>query len=297
MDLGGTKTEVLVLNEYGEECLRQRWPTPEHRYEVILQHLHDCIASVCQSLQLAADLPVGFGTPGAISPRSGCLRNSNTQCLNGQPLLADLQQKLQRPVRIENDANCFALSEAVDGAAAGFEIVFGVIIGTGTGGGLVINQRPRTGPHAIGGEWGHNPLPWPGAEDQPLRPCFCGHHGCIETWLSGPGQEADFQQRFGRRLSSREIVMSAENGDRDCQFQMQLYHQRLARALSHVINIIDPDCIVLGGGMSNIPSLYEALPQLLQQQVFSDFFATPIRPPVHGDSSGVRGAAWLWREE
>jgi len=275
--------------------LRERWPTPTHRYEAILNDLHDRVNSACQRLHLPDNLPLGIGTPGSLSAKTGCLRNSNTQCLNGQPLLRDLEQKLKRRVRIENDANCFALSEAVDGAGAGYEAVFGVIIGTGTGGGLVFNQQLRTGRNAIAGEWGHNPLPWPGPDDQPARACFCGHAGCIESWLSGPGQEADFAQRFGHHLSSADIVAAATLGDRHCQQQMQLYHQRMARALAHVINTVDPDCIVLGGGMSNIPSLYDALPGLLQEAVFSDYCDTPIKAPLHGDSSGVRGAAWLWR--
>ena len=238
-------------------------------------------------------LKVGIGTPGAISPRSGLLRNSNTVCLNGKHLLKDLQECLGKPVRIQNDANCFSLSEAMDGAAADYALVFGVIIGTGTGGGLVRDKKLIAGHHAIGGEWGHNPLPW-------LQPfditgdCYCGKQGCIETFLSGPGFARNVKALTGKKLNSRQIVQAAQQGDLLCLQQMDYYFDQMARALAHVINIFDPDAIVLGGGMSNIQQIYDEVPQRLEQYVFSDYVETALLAPKYGDSSGVRGAAWLW---
>jgi len=291
IDLGGTKIEAALLDGQGGMAWRERVATPADDYAAILRAIRGLAR---RAEQVAGEeLRVGIGTPGAVSPNSGLLRNSNTQCMNGRPLLEDLQQDLQRPVRIANDANCFALSEAVDGAAADGRVVFGVIIGTGTGGGLVIDRAPLTGRHAIAGEWGHNPLPWPQAFDHP-RPCYCGRSGCIETYLSGPGFAANARADAGLELDARGIAECAAAGDALCQRQMEQYHDQLARALAHVINLLDPDVIVLGGGMSNIDSLYTEVPPLLERYVFSDFVDVPIRPPRHGDSSGVRGAAWLW---
>ncbi len=291
IDLGGTKTEAALLDGTGDLVWRERVATPRDDYRAILHAIRD-LARRAEG-RAGQRLPLGIGTPGALSPRSGLLRNSNTVCMNGKPLLQDLQELLERPVRIANDANCFALSEAVDGAAADGRVVFGVIIGTGTGGGVVIDRHLINGRHAIGGEWGHNPLPWPRPFDHP-RPCYCGKQGCIETYLSGPGFAANARADAGLKGDAREILRLAEAGDRRALEQLDHYHDQLARALAHVINLIDPDVIVLGGGMSNIESLYREVPRRLADHVFSDFVDTPIRPPKHGDSSGVRGAAWLW---
>lgn len=291
VDLGGTKIEAALLDAGGEMVWRERLATPADDYAAILQ----AIRGLCRGAEARAgcELPVGIGTPGALSPQSGLLRNSNTVCMNGKPLLQDLQRMLERPVRIANDANCFALSEAVDGAGADGQVVFGVIIGTGTGGGVVIDRQVLNGRHAIGGEWGHNPMPWRRDFDI-VRPCYCGKQGCIETFLSGPGFAANAQALGVEAPDSRQIVARAEAGDRRCIEQLDHYHDQLVRALAHVINLLDPDVIVLGGGMSNIASLYDELPGRLGEYVFSDFVETPVRPPRHGDSSGVRGAAWLW---
>jgi fructokinase len=238
-------------------------------------------------------MSLGIGIPGAISPRSGKLRNSNTQCLNGRELLRDIEQRLQREVRIENDANCFALSEALGGAARGYRIVFGVIIGTGTGGGLVVDGKLLNGPHSISGEWGHNPLPWWRSEDGAVT-CYCGKQACIETFLSGPGLARNYKARFGQARSSAEIVAGAVRGDESCQLMMDCYYDQMARSLAHLINIIDPHAIVLGGGMSNIDSIYSVVGERLGDYVFSDFVETPIVKAARGDSSGVYGAALLW---
>jgi len=308
IDLGGTKIEICVLEE-GKELIRHRVATPKNDYSAILHSIQQLVFDVDE--QLKQKLNVGIGTPGALSPSTGLLRNSNTVCMNGKPLLEDLQQLLQRPVKIQNDANCFALSEAVDGAGKGHDLVFGVIIGTGTGGGIVYQQKPFLGRHAIAGEWGHNPLPWQTEDDQPLQPCYCGKHGCIETFLSGPGMAQGFKLLHQKSFDSHHIVERAEAGDKQCIGYMQLYIDRLARALAHVVNIIDPDIIVLGGGMSNIKSLYSSVPKniappsmspsgipsihgYMAHYVFSDHVTTPIVAAVHGDSSGVRGAAELW---
>ena len=291
IDLGGTKIEAALLDAGGEIAWRQRVATPRDDYAGILQAVR---ALSRQAEREAGErLRLGIGTPGALSPQSGLLRNSNTVCMNGKPLLQDLQRVVGRPLRIANDANCFALSEAVDGAGADGRVVFGVIIGTGTGGGVVVDRRLIEGRHAIGGEWGHNPLPWTRSFDH-LRPCYCGKSGCIETFLSGPGFAANARADAGLALDSRQIVERAAAGDARCAEQLAHYHDQLARALAQVINLIDPDVIVLGGGMSNIDSLYREVPKRLSGHVFSDFVETPIRPPRHGDSSGVRGAAWLW---
>ena len=290
IDLGGTKIEAVLLDAAGEMVLRERVATPPG-YRAILSSIQKL--SVLAEQRAGVELALGVGLPGAISPRTGLLRNANTVCLNGRDLLADLQLLTQRPVRAQNDANCFALSEAMDGAAADFNMVFGVIIGTGTGGGLVWNKQLITGRHAIAGEWGHNPLPWVKPFDI-QRDCYCGKQGCVETFLSGPGLSANVAALTGKRLSSRQIVAGAERGDADCSEQMDHYYDQLARALAQVINIVDPDAIVLGGGMSNIQRLYSELPRRLGQYVFSDYVDTVFLAPKFGDSSGVRGAAWLW---
>jgi len=291
IDLGGTKTELMVLDGRRRVLYRHRVTTPAHSYEAIL----DMIATQVEvaETELGQRVSIGIGIPGALSPKSGRLRNSNTVCMNGRAFRCDLEQRLEREIRIENDANCFALSEALGGAARGYPIVFGVIIGTGTGGGLVVDGKLINGPHAISGEWGHNPLPWHRDVDG-KPPCYCGKRACIETFLSGPGLAHNFEQRFGEALSSHAIVRAAAAGDAACGFMLGLYHDQMARALAHLINIIDPHAIVLGGGMSNIDSIYTEVPKLLPDYVFSDFVATPILAAEHGDASGVYGAALLW---
>jgi fructokinase len=291
IDLGGTKTEALVLDPLGAPVYRRRVDTPAHSYALILAMVEELVADAENEIGHAVS--VGIGIPGAISPASGRLRNSNTSCLNGSAFDHDLEVALGRQVRIENDANCFALSEARGGAARGYQLVFGVIVGTGTGGGIVIDGKLVRGPNAIGGEWGHNPLPWLRAEDgEPA--CYCGKTACIETFLSGPGLAHNHQVGHGRAMTSREIVAAAEAGDASCGAMLDLYHDQMARALASLINILDPQAIVIGGGMSNIESIYRELPRRLPAYVFSDFVATPVLRAERGDASGVYGAAMLW---
>jgi fructokinase len=291
IDLGGTKTTVLVLDPEGLPVFRRRVATPAHSYDAILALITSLVAEAEAELGLATT--VGIGTPGAISPASGLLRNSNTVCMNGQPIARDLEYRLDREVRIENDANCFALSEALAGAGQGYAVVFGVIIGTGTGGGLVVDGKLVNGPHAISGEWGHNPLPWHRSIDGSPT-CYCGKKACIETFLSGPGLEQSYRIRFGDERSSQDIIAGATAGDDACSAMLAHYHDQMARSLAHLINILDPHAIVLGGGMSNIDSIYEEVPELLPRYVFSDFVLTPILQAARGDDSGVYGAALLW---
>jgi len=291
IDLGGTKTEVLVLDADQQPLYRERFATPSQDYAAILASIEAQVRHAQSSF--GADITVGIGIPGALSPRSGKLRNSNTQCLNGRELLRDIESLLQREVRIQNDANCFALSEARGGAGQGYRVVFGVIVGTGTGGGLIVDGKLLNGPHAITGEWGHNPLPW-WREDDAAPTCYCGKQACIETYLSGPGFARNYQHRFGHSLDSAEIVAAAANGDESCQQMLDCYYDQMARSLAHLINIVDPDAIVLGGGMSNIDAIYPAVAARLGDYVFSDYVATPILKAARGDSSGVYGAALLW---
>lgn len=289
VDLGGTKIEIAALDDAGACVLRRRIATPAHRYEDIVAAVVALIEEAERELGQRGS--IGIGTPGSISRATGSLRNSNTVCLNGKPLKADLEAKLKRPIRIANDANCFALSEAIDGAAAGARVVFGVILGTGVGGGIVVDGRVLDGPNGIAGEWGHNPLPLPDERDLPLPPCYCGRAGCIETYLSGPGLAADHERHAGRRLDARAI---AGADDADCVRSLDRYCERLARALATVVNVLDPDVIVLGGGLSNIERLYEDVPRRWGEFVFSDRIDTRLVKNRHGDSSGVRGAAFLW---
>ena len=291
IDLGGTKIEIIALDDNGVEILRRREPTPHGNYSATLSVIADLVQS--SETELGQRGSVGIGTPGAISKATGLLKNSNSVHLNGKPILQDLEALLQRPIKICNDANCFALSEATDGAAMGAAVVFGVIIGTGTGGGIVVNGNVLTGPNSIAGEWGHNPLPWPMADELPGGECYCGQRGCIETFLSGPGMTKLHQREIGEFLSAENIVSKAEGGDSACERSVQIYENRLARSLAHVINILDPDVIVLGGGMSNIDRLYSNVPQLWGRWVFSDRVDTRLVKHRFGDSSGVRGAAWL----
>ncbi len=290
IDLGGTKTEIAVLDG-SEVLLRRRVDTPAPEYARIL----DTIAGLVDDAEREvgqARLPVGIGVPGALSPTSGLLRNSNTQCLNGQPLRDDLESRLDRVVALENDANCLVLSEALIGAGRGYRVVYGVIIGTGTGGGIVVDGQVWRGPNAIAGEWGHNPLPWR-SDDDGEPECYCGKRGCIETFLSGPGMEREFAARYGRALSSRDIVAAAGTGDADAGAMLERWLDQLARALASVINLLDPDVIVLGGGLSNLAAIYRELPRRLPGYVFADAVLTPVVAAAHGDSSGVFGAAML----
>lgn len=292
VDLGGTKIEIIALDERGETLLRRRIATPQNDYAAIIE----AIAALVESAQhdLGCRATIGIGTPGAISSKTGLIKNSNSVILNGKPLERDLQTRLDQPIRFANDANCFALSEAVDGNAAGASVVFGVIMGTGIGGGIVVNGRVVPGRNGIAGEWGHNPLPWAGDDERPGPACYCGRFGCIETWLSGPGMAKHFAEETGRTLTAQEIAVAAQAGDPRAHDGFARYADRLARSLAHVINILDPDVIVLGGGLSNIDLLYNILPTLIRNEVFSDAFDTPIRKALHRDSGGVRGAAWLW---
>jgi len=291
VDLGGTKIEIIALAQDGRELLRRRVATPKESYGEVL----DAVAGLVRDAEaeLGDRGTVGIGTPGSISRATGLLRGSNSVCLNGKPIKADLEALLGREVPITNDANCFALSEATDGAGAGAEVVFGVILGTGVGGGVVVRGHVLTGPNAIAGEWGHNPLPWPKDDERPGYPCFAGHSGCIETFLSGPGIERDHLRASGEVLTSHDIGARAAIGDAACEATMRRYEERLARALAHVINILDPDVIVLGGGMSNVQRLYANVPGLWLPSVFSDRVDTRLVKHRYGDSSGVRGAAWL----
>jgi fructokinase len=299
IDLGGTKIEGIALGDDGVVLLRRRVPSPRDSYRDTLSALADLVAAI--EREVGARGTVGVGIPGAISAATGLVKNANSTWLIGQPLADDLPRLLDRPVRFANDANCFALSEAVDGAAAGAEIVFGVIIGTGTGGGVVVNRRVLEGANAIAGEWGHNPLPAPRDNEWPGPQCYCGRTGCIETFLSGPALERDYageRRRAGSETgpspTSREIVSAACAGDAAAQTVLERYEERLARALGSIINVIDPHVIVLGGGLSNIDRLYESVPRLWAPYVFSDAVTTRLVRAAHGDSSGVRGAAWLW---
>ena len=295
IDLGGTKIEGIALDNSGMELMRQRIDTPHGDYPATL----DAIATLVQLLEADTQRTgtVGIGIPGAISPATGLVKNANSTWLIGNPMRTDLEKMLSRPVRIENDANCFVVSEATDGAAKDADVVFGVIIGTGTGGGIYVRGKEITGINAIAGEWGHNPLPWPSPDEYPGRECYCGKRGCIETWLSGPGFTNDHQLQGGKGNSAREITALAEQGDTIANASLQHYEDRMARALATVINIIDPNVIVLGGGMSNVSRLYNNVPIIWSKYVFSDQVDTRLVPPLHGDSSGVRGAAWLWHND
>jgi len=320
VDLGGTKIELIALDAGGREILRRRVPTPQHDYFATVA----AVAALIQQAEteLGQRGSVGVGTPGARSPATGLMKNCNSTCLNGKPLQQDLERALKRDVRLANDANCLALSEAADGAAAGADTVFGVILGTGVGGGVVVRGHVLNGVNAIAGEWGHSPLPWfqfaaapsdrastgqhPATGEAILHPwpnpreldaapaCYCGKKGCIETWLSGPGFAADHVRYGGEDLPAHEIAQLANAGYGPCSATLARYEERLARALAGVINLLDPDVIVLGGGLSNIARLYDSVPRLWPRYVFSDRIDTKLVPPRHGDSSGVRGAAWLW---
>jgi len=292
IDLGGTKIEAIALDGSGRERLRRRRETPRGAYEPIVTAIAALVREV--ERELGARGSVGVGIPGAISPASGRVKNANTTELNGHALDRDLTALLDRPIRLANDADCFALSEAVDGGGRGARSVFGVILGTGVGGGLVFEGKLIGGPNSIAGEWGHNPLPWPRDDERPGPACSCGRAGCIEAFLSGPGFTKNHERRTGERAKAVEIAASAASGNSAAMASVEIYVERLARALATVINIFDPEVVVLGGGMSNLSAIYERVPILWKDRVFSDQVDTRLSRPVHGDSSGVRGAAWLW---
>ena len=320
IDLGGTKIELVGFDAASREILRRRVPTPQGDYDATIAAVTGLVRAA--ETELGATGSIGVGTPGAVSPATGRMKNCNSTCLNGRPLQQDLQRALNRDIRLANDADCFALSEATDGAAAGANTVFGVILGTGVGGGMVVRGQLLAGRNAIAGEWGHSPLPyfqfarapsdraptgthpatgealvhpWPGPRELDAAPvCYCGKKGCIETWLSGPGFAADHVRYGGEDLPAHEIAQLAAAGYGPCSATLARYEERLARALAGVINLLDPDVIVLGGGLSNVARLYDTVPRLWRRYVFSDRVDTRLAPPKHGDSSGVRGAAWLW---
>ncbi|EAY1964692.1 fructokinase [Salmonella enterica] len=295
IDLGGTKTEVIALDDAGEQRFRHRLPTPREDYR---QTIETIAALVDMAEQATGQIgSVGIGIPGSLSPYTGVVKNANSTWLNGQPFDNDVSRRLKREVRLANDANCLAVSEAVDGAAAGAQTVFAVIIGTGCGAGVALNARAHIGGNGTAGEWGHNPLPW--MDDDELRyreeiPCYCGKQGCIETFISGTGFATDYQRLSGKALKGDEIICLVDAQDAVAELALSRYELRLAKALSHVVNILDPDVIVLGGGMSNVERLYKTVPSLMKSFVFGGECETPVRKAQHGDSSGVRGAAWLW---
>ncbi len=292
IDLGGTKIEAILLTESGEELTRRRIECPRGDYHATLSAVGQLVEGIERDFEIQAT--IGVGIPGMMSPATGLVKNANSVWLIGRPLEADLAKRLTRPVRLANDADCFAMSEATDGAGAGARLVFGVILGTGVGGGICWGGEPLQGPNAIVGEWGHNSLPWPEDEERPGPDCYCGRAGCIETFLAGPGLRNEYRTATGRDLQPHEINSRAVSGEDEAEKTLQRYEHRLARSLASVINILDPDVIVLGGGLSKLERLYHNVPTLWGRWVFSDRVDTKLVPPLHGDSSGVRGAAWLW---
>ncbi|EGT3572296.1 fructokinase [Citrobacter amalonaticus] len=298
IDLGGTKTEVIALSEAGEQLFRHRLPTPRNDYQQTIETIATLVAMAEEATGQTGT--VGMGIPGSISPYTGVVKNANSTWLNGKPFDKDLCARLQREVRLANDANCLAVSEAVDGAAAGAQTVFAVIIGTGCGAGVALNGRAHIGGNGTAGEWGHNPLPWMDEDELRYRaevPCYCGKQGCIETFISGTGFATDYHRLSGNSLKGSEIIRLAEEQNALAELALSRYERRLAKSLAHVVNILDPDVFVLGGGMSNIDRLYKTIPPLIKQFVFGGECETPVRQALHGDSSGVRGAAWLWPQE
>ncbi len=292
IDLGGTKIEIIAVDDRGDILVRERRDTPDNNYKKIVQVTADLVNKV-EGL-LGEKGTVGVALPGALSLATGKIKNSNTTCMIGQAFDKDLGETLNRVIRVNNDANCFTLSEVIDGAAVGAEIVFGVILGTGVGGGIAIDGKIINGTNSIAGEWGHNPLPWPKEYELPGPDCYCGKQGCIETFLSGPGLMHDHEVSTNEKLEPVEIVQQSRGGNKTSISTMGRYYDRLARSLASIINVIDPDVIVLGGGLSNIEEIYEKIPELWEQYVFSDRVDTKIIPAKQGDSSGVRGASWLW---
>jgi fructokinase len=292
IDLGGTKIEGTAFGADGTEAARRRVPAPQGDYAASVAAITELVQRLDRDVGLEAT--VGIGMPGSLSPATGLVRNANSTWLNGQPLQRDIEARLGRPVRLANDANCFALSEAVDGAGAGARLVFGVILGTGCGGGIVHERRVVDGPLGVGGEWGHTPLPWAAADEHPGPRCWCRRYGCMETWVSGPAMAADHARATGASLTPEAIVAEAERGSSAAQATLDRHASRLARGLAGIVNVLDPDVIVLGGGLSQLGHLYVRLPELIAPHIFSDHVAVTIRPPRWGDAGGVRGAAWLW---
>ncbi len=293
VDLGGTKIEAAVLDGGDRELFRERVPTPAGDYEATLSAIVGLVRRAEERTGARA-AGIGVAMPGALSPATGLVKNANSTCLIGKPLDRDLARALGRPVRLANDADCFALSEAADGAAAGASCVFGAILGTGVGGGVVVSGRILSGPNAITGEWGHNPLPWPADDERPGPSCYCGKRGCIETFLSGPGLARDYEPGAKTRVASEEVARRAAAGEPRAAAALERYEDRLARALATVINVLDPEVIVLGGGLSNLARLYQSVPRLWGRYVFSDDVRTKLARARHGDSSGVRGAVRLF---
>lgn len=292
VDLGGTKIEIIALDDDGAPVLRRRVRTPTGDYVGTIRTIAELVGSA--QLEVGASANVGIATPGALSPRTGLLRNSNSVVLNGKPLDRDIEEALGQPVRMENDANCLAISEAMDGAGADCRVVFAAVLGTGVGGGIVVERRIVAGLNRIGGEWGHNQLPWATDSERPGHACYCGKFGCIETFLAGAGLTREYRARSQSGLPAEQIAAAAQSGEPAAVQSLAVYKDRLARSLAALINILDPDIIVLGGGISNIASLYEGLSDLVATYAFSDGIKTRVVPAAHGDSSGVRGAAWLW---
>lgn len=293
IDLGGSKIAGVVLDTGDCVVAERRIQTPQGEYAATVAAVAELVSALEYDAGMTG-LPVGIGTPGSVVPATGRIHNANSQCLNGQPLPLDLETALKRPVRVANDADCLALSENHDGAAAGATSVFAVILGTGVGGGIVVKGRLLAGRNGLAGEWGHMPLPWPSVEELDVTTCWCGLNNCLETWLSGPGLLADYRRRGGRAASARVVVSYAEAGDASAAAVLNNWFQRLARGLAQVINLLDPHAIVIGGGLSGIDRLYAEVPRLWREFVFSDEIVTPLRPAQHGDASGVRGAARLW---
>jgi fructokinase len=292
IDWGGTKIEALAMDADGRELRRVRIPTPRHDYEGSIRAAAELVASI--EREVGPTGPIGVGIPGTIVPATGLVKNANSTWLNGRPFEKDLSAALGRDVRCVNDANCLAVSEAADGAAAGRAVVFAAILGTGCGAGIALHGRMRSGPNGLAGEWGHNPLPWQSPDEYPGDPCYCGQRGCIERWLSGPALEEDYRRASGSALSGSEIVAAAAAGEPQAMDALERYEDRLARALAHVVNLLDPDIVVLGGGLSRIERLYRNVPQKIANWAFGKCATTSVVPAKHGDSSGVRGAARLW---
>lgn len=292
IDVGGTKIAAVVFGAGDEVLFEARLPTPKHDYEGVLRVIAELADQARHHAGSAAS--IGIGIPGSVSPASNVVQNANSTWMNGRDFQKDIEVLLKQPVRVANDANCLALSEAHDGAGQAMKVVFAVIIGTGCGGAIVVDKKLLTGRHAIAGEWGHTPLPWPTSDEFPAPVCWCGRSGCLEQWVSGSGLESDFEKMTGKALAGEQIVEGAEKGDTSCKLALENHSDRLARGLAMVTNILDPDVIVLGGGLSNMPHLYKHLPQKMSQYIFADHFKPVIKPAVHGDASGVRGAARLW---
>jgi len=293
IDWGGTKIEGVAMQENGVELLRLREPTPRHDYNGCIRVIKGIIEAL--ETQTGQRGSIGIGIPGSLEPVSRLGKGASSTWLLGRPVERDLFEAIQREIRVENDADCFAASEAVDGAGAGHNVVFAVILGSGVGAGIAVGGKAHHGPNNSGGEWGHNPLPFPNTTEMPGKPCYCGRHGCMETWVSGRAFEAQYMEHTGEECKARDIIEKKRQGDRLCALLWDRYIDRVARGLATVVNTLDPDVLVMGGGMSNVDELYEELPGALAKRTFSTVFHTPIRKAVHGDSSGVRGAAWLWR--